>query len=39
MNYGNDKFYYAVEKFILNIKRDGRLKELAIKNDLKPMVK
>ena len=39
MSYGNDKFYNAVEKFILNIKRDGRLKELARKNGLEPIIK
>ena len=38
MAYGNDKFYDAVELFIKNIKRDGRLKKLAIKNDLEAIV-
>lgn len=39
MAYGNDKFYNAVEKFISNIKHDGRLSKFAIKNNLEPIVK
>ncbi|XOB63594.1 substrate-binding periplasmic protein [Campylobacterota bacterium DY0563] len=39
MNYGDDKFYNAVEKFISKIKKDGRLKKLAKKNGLLPIVK
>jgi len=39
MAYGNDKFYNAVEKFITDIKSDGRLKRLAIKNGLEPIAK
>ena len=38
MAYGNDKFYNAVELFMKNIKIDGRLKKLAIKNDLEAIV-
>ncbi|WP_320033726.1 ABC transporter substrate-binding protein [Halarcobacter sp.] len=39
MNYGDDKFYNAVEKFISKIKKDGRLKKLAKKNGLLPIAK
>jgi len=39
MAYGNNKFYNAVEKFIKDIKNDGRLEEFARKNGLEPMVK
>ncbi len=39
MAYGNDKFYNRVEKFIKNIKKDGRLIELAKNNGLYPIVK
>lgn len=39
MAYGNDKFYKRVEKFISNIKKDGRLKNLAIINGLVPIIK
>ena len=39
MAYGNNKFYNAVEKFIKDIKKDGRLEKLAIKNDLSPIIK
>jgi len=39
MTYGNEDFYNIVEKFIKDIKEDGRLKELAIKNGLEPIVK
>jgi len=38
MNYGDDKFYNRVEKFIKDIKKDGRLKKLAKKNGLLPIV-
>lgn len=37
--YGDDIFYNRVEKFISDIKKDGRLKDLAIKNDLLPIAK
>lgn len=37
--YGDDKFYNRVEKFISDIKKDGRLKKLAIKNGLEPIAK
>jgi ABC-type amino acid transport substrate-binding protein len=36
--YGNDKFYNRVEKFILDIKQDGRLLKIAQKNGLEPIV-
>ena len=36
--YGDDKFYNEVEKFIENIKKDGRLKNLAKKNGLEPII-
>ena len=36
--YGDDKFYNRVEKFISDIKKDGRLIELAQKNGLEPIV-
>ena len=39
MAYGNDKFYERVEKFIEDIKKDGRLKKLAKKNQLEEIVK
>lgn len=39
MAYGNDKFYERVEKFIGDIKKDGRLLKLAKKNGLKPIAK
>ncbi len=39
MNYGDDKFYNRVEKFISDIKKDGRLLELAKKNGLEPIAK
>lgn len=39
MAYGNDEFYEAVEKFISDIKKDGRLLNLARKNGLEPIVK
>ena len=38
MKYGDDKFYNRVEKFIKDIKEDGRLKKLAKKNGLLPIV-
>lgn len=39
MAFGNDKFYNRVEQFISDIKKDGRLKQLAIKNDLEAIAK
>ena len=39
MAYGNDKFYQRVEQFILDIKKDGRLLNLARKNGLEPIAK
>lgn len=39
MAYGHDKFYERVEKFIKDIKKDGRLFKLASKNNLVPIVK
>ena len=39
MAYGNDKFYQRVEKFIIDIKKDGRLLDLANKNGLAPIAK
>lgn len=39
MAYGDDKFYNRVEKFISDIKQDGRLLELAKKNGLEPIAK
>ncbi len=39
MAYGDDKFYKRVEKFISDIKKDGRLLNLAKKNGLEPIVK
>uniref|UniRef100_UPI004047C4FF substrate-binding periplasmic protein n=1 Tax=Aliarcobacter sp. TaxID=2321116 RepID=UPI004047C4FF len=36
--YGDEKFYNRVEKFISDIKKDGRLIELAQKNGLEPIV-
>ena len=39
MNYGDDKFYNRVEKFIKKKKKDGRLLELAKKNGLEPIAK
>lgn len=36
--YGDDKFYNRVEKFIKDIKKDGRLLRLAKKNGLEPIV-
>lgn len=38
-SYGDDKFYHRVEKFIKDIKADGRLLEAAKKNGLEPIVK
>ena len=37
--YGDDKFYNRIEKFISDIKIDGRLYEIAKDNELKPIVK
>jgi len=37
MAYNNEKFYNKVEEFISNIKKDGRLLELAKKNELEPI--
>lgn len=37
--YGDDKFYNRVEKFISDIKKDGRLESLAKKNGLEPIAK
>jgi len=39
MAYGNDKFYERVEKFIQDIKRDGRLLKIARINGLEEIVK
>ncbi len=39
MAYGDDKFYNRVEKFISDIKKDGRLENLAKKNELEKIVK
>jgi len=39
MAYGDDVFYNRVEKFIKDIKTDGRLLNLARKNGLEPIVK
>ncbi|MGA1931884.1 ABC transporter substrate-binding protein [Arcobacter sp. YIC-464] len=39
MAYGNDKFYERVEQFISDIKKDGRLLDLAKKNSLEPIAK
>lgn len=39
MAYGDDKFYDRVEKFISDIKSDGRLLELAKKNNLEAIAK
>ena len=36
--YGDDKFYNRVEKFISDIKKDGRLLKVAQKNGLEPIV-
>jgi ABC-type amino acid transport substrate-binding protein len=36
---GDDKFYNRIEKFISDIKADGRLLKLAQKNGLEPIVK
>jgi len=38
MDYGNDKFFNRVEKFVSDIKKDGRLLNLARKNGLEPIV-
>ena len=37
--YGNENFYQRVEKFIQDIRSDGRLLHYAKKNDLEPIVK
>ncbi len=39
INYGDDKFYRRVEKFITDIREDGRLLRLSQKNGLEPIVK
>ncbi|MGB3752098.1 MAG: ABC transporter substrate-binding protein [Arcobacteraceae bacterium] len=39
MAYGNDKFYNRVEKFIDDIKKDGRLLHFAQKNGLESIIK
>jgi len=39
MDYENDKFYNRVEQFINDIKKDGRLLDLAKNNGLEPIVK
>ncbi|WP_419765862.1 MAG: substrate-binding periplasmic protein [Arcobacter sp.] len=39
MAYGNDKFYDRVEKFIKDIKEDGRLLDLSKKNGLEAIAK
>ena len=38
-SYGDDKFYNRVEKFISDIKKDGRLLKAARKNGLEPIAK
>lgn len=38
MRYGDDKFYNRVEKFIVDIKKDKRLLNIAKKNGLEPIV-
>jgi hypothetical protein len=38
-SYGDDKFYNRIEKFIEDIKADGRLLEAAKNNGLEPIVK
>ncbi len=38
-SYGDDKFYNRVEKFIIDIKKDGRLLRLSQSNGLEPIVK
>ena len=37
--YGDDKFYNRIEQFISDIKKDGRLYQLAKDNELEPIVK
>lgn len=37
--YGDDKFYNRVEQFIKDIKKDGRLLQIAKNNNLEPIVK
>ena len=39
IKYGDDEFYNRVEKFIKDIKEDGRLLSFAKKNALEPIVK
>ena len=39
MAYGNDKFYERVEKFISDIKKDGRLLKLSKNNGLEAIAK
>jgi ABC-type amino acid transport substrate-binding protein len=39
LNYGDEKFFKRVEKFIVDIKQDGRLLKLAKKNGLLSIVK
>lgn len=39
MTYGDDKFYNRVEKFVKDIKKDGRLLSLAKKNALETIIK
>lgn len=39
MAYGNDNFYNRIEKFISDIKNDGRLLQKAKQNGLEPIVK
>lgn len=39
MAYGDDRFYERVEEFIRDIKKDGRLLDLAKKNSLEEIVK
>lgn len=36
--YGDDKFFFRIEKFIKNIKQDGRLQKAAQNNSLEPIV-
>jgi ABC-type amino acid transport substrate-binding protein len=37
--YGDDKFYNRIEQFISDIKKDGRLYQLAKDNELEPIIK
>ena len=39
MAYDDDKFYNRIEEFISDIKQDGRLQNLAIKNELEQIIR